>query len=154
MPEGPGGIVPAEFIPLASGERVMVCRTTVQRGGVSTPVTLFLPQPGDPALSRNDLEAVVGQDPVIGVPAVLEASGTGEATVTVRPADVPRTEFVAMAAAVCAASWGWDESGTIRVIVNDASLMVTARYAGVNERWHATIVAATDAPVRSRDAAI
>lgn len=145
MPEGPNGIVPAEFVPLAPGEPVMVCRTTVQRGTLSTAVTLFLPEPGERAPSGRALQAVVEQDPVLGVPAVLQASGTGEATVVVRPADVLRTELVAMAAAVCAASWGWDESAIIRVRVNDASLPVEPRYAGVGEKWHAAIVAPTDA---------
>src|SRR5687767_9266568 len=107
MPDGPDGIVPAQFVTLASGQPVVVCRTTVQRGTLSTSVTLFLPEPGERAPNTHDLEAVVEQDPGVGVPAVLHASGTGEATVVARPADVARSAFVAMAAAVCAASWGW-----------------------------------------------
>src|SRR5688572_21001619 len=66
MPDGPDGIVAAEFIRLASGESVMVCRTTVQRGTLTVPVTLLLPQPGERAPSGNDLETMVEQHPVMG----------------------------------------------------------------------------------------
>lgn len=154
MPEGPDGIVPAHFVTLASGQPVVVCRTTVQRGGLSSSVTLLLPEPGEQAPSTLDLEVVVEQDPGVGVPAVLHASGAGEATVVARAADVAKSAFVAMAAAVCAASWGWDESALIRVRVNDASFLVEPRYAGTGKQWHAAIVAPTDARVRSRDAAV
>jgi hypothetical protein len=154
MPDGPDGIVPAQSVTLASGQPVMVCRTTVLRGTISTSVTLFLPDPGERVPSGQDLEAVVEKDPGVGVPAVLQASGTGEATVVTRLADVPTIEAVAMAAAVCVASWGWDESPSIRVSVNDASLLVEPRYTGVGEQWHAAIVATGGARVEPRDAAV
>jgi hypothetical protein len=100
------------------------------------------------------LESVFEQDPGVGIPAVLHASGTGEATVVARAADGARSAFVAMAAAVCTASWGWDESALIQVRVNDAPFWVEPRYTGTGEQWHAAILAPSDARVESRDGAV
>ena len=144
MPKAVGGIVQPDFLTLASGQPVVVCRTTVQRGALSTPVTLLFPQPGEAVPSERDLDAVLAQDPRVGVPAVLQASGEGEAAVVARGADAACTELVAMAAAVCAASWGWDETPIVRVDVNGTSLLVEPRYAGVDEQWQVVIVARTD----------
>ena len=151
MPKSGDGIVPIDFATLASGRPVVVCRTYVQRGEVRTPVTLFLSQPGDPAPEGRELDALQNDASGLGLGAVLEASGAGEAMVVARSADVASQELLAMAAAVCAASWGWDESAIIRVSVNDAVHLVEPRYAGAGEQWHAGIVAPTDGSADSAE---
>jgi hypothetical protein len=59
--------------------------------------------------------------PTSGILAGLQSPRSGEADVVMLPEFGSAAEDVAFTAAVCAASWGWDESEYIRVRVSDRS---------------------------------
>lgn len=61
----------------------------------------------------------------------------GKAIVSSPTAPSGADEDVAMVAAVCAASWGWDESPSIHVIVNGRGRDVTASFR--DHVWTATV---------------
>lgn len=136
----PTGIRTAvEPFSLASGVTVQVCRTSVQADGEpSTLITLLLDVRGLAMPTDADLEKALTLTPSPGTVAGLLSPGSGSASVTTLPQFVNASEDLALAAAVCLASWGWDESERIRVAVNGREWNVTPRFH--SGAWMANIV--------------
>jgi len=134
-----GGRTPPEAFSLASGVTVQLCRTSVQAAGEpSTRITLLLDARGAGMLSEADLTQALTQVPSPGIVAGLVSAGSGLVDVVTLPEFVDASEDLALAAAVCSASWGWDESERIHVTVNGRGWDVTADCrAGA---WRAAVV--------------
>ena len=137
--ELPTGIVAEDRVRPSAGSGIQACRATVRQAATTTRVTLLLPSPGEPLPTVGTLAEVAAIEPAGTVLATLEASGAGEVTCT-GPVPIAHRDAVAMAAAVCAASWGWDESPRIRVSLEAQQWVVAPRYRDAT--WHATIVEA------------
>lgn len=115
-----------EMFSLASGVTVQVCRTSVQAAGApSTLITLLLDERGLAMPTEADLANFLTQSPSAGIVAGLLSVQSGSASVATLPQFVDASEDLALAAAVCSASWGWDESERIRVTVNGREWHVT-----------------------------
>lgn len=135
--EVPTGIAMGDLLRLPSGVAIQACRATVWHEAATTRVTLLLPSPGEPPLTVAALAEAAATDTASVVVATLEASGAGQATV-VGAVAIEHREAVAMAAAVCAASWGWDESPRICVSLDEQQWVVAPEYRGTT--WYATIM--------------
>ena len=140
----PVGLIPADFVTLPSGARLPACRAKVQLRNRTILVTLLMAQPGEQAPSDPELATLSAADPAGAVVVGLEATGTGQATVTAPVAAESSAEAVVLAAAVCTVSWGWDESPEILVTLNGRASAVSAVYR--DEAWFATITEARAAP--------
>lgn len=135
----PTGVQTAlETFELASGVTVQVCRTSVQAGDQrSKPISLLMHVEAQVMPTEADLETALTQDPSLEIVAGMLSARSGEASVFTLPKFVSASEEIAQAAAVCKASWGWDESVRIHVTVNGREWDVTPRFrAGA---WRATI---------------
>lgn len=109
-----------EVATLASGHDVQICRTFVQRGSApGRDVTLLLDMYGRALPTQADLTDLARTRPGDGLLAGVLSGRSGEVTAVVLPKDDACADDVAAAAAVCAVSWGWDESECIEVKIND-----------------------------------
>ena len=110
----------SEIVTLQSGVEVQVCRASVQRANrPSLRVVLLLDTFGRALATSADLRQLTHLTSATDVLAGLLSARSGEAVVVTLPEFEAAAEDVALTAAVCAASWGWDESEYIRVQVND-----------------------------------
>jgi hypothetical protein len=132
------GVGPPEFVRLPSGADVPACRTTVLLDDDIVSVTLLLTEPGEPPPGLPDLATLVAEGPADACVVALEADGIGHAAVAAPALPDALALPVAMAAAVCAASWGWDESPQITVSLNEGRPWVIAPTYR-DETWHATL---------------
>jgi hypothetical protein len=135
----PTGVQAAvETFSLASGVTVQVCRTSVQaENGPSTLITLLLDERGLAMPTESDLANFLTQSPSPGIVAGLLSAQSGSASVATLPQFVNASEELALVAAVCSASWGWDESERIHVTVNGREWHVTPYFR--DGAWMATI---------------
>lgn len=118
-----------ETVILQSGVGVQVCRTSVHPANAPAhQVTLLFDELGSPLPTQTDLSSLAGSLADSGILAGMQSARSGEAAVVTRPEFESAAESIALAAAVCAASWGWDESEYIRVRVNDQEWEVVAEF--------------------------
>ena len=136
----------SEIVTLQSGAEVQVCRTSVHRvHKASVDVVLLLDTFGRVLATPADLQQFAYLASSNGIIAGLLSAHSGEATVITQAAGEVEAEDVAFAAAVCCASWGWDESDRIRVDLNGQSRVVAPRFR--EGRWTAQRV---DSPASIR----
>ena len=128
-----------ETVTLQSGATFQVCRVQVSHaGGSSVRVTLLLDAEGLARPTAADLARSYSASAALGIVASLRIPETGSVVVITPNASGEAVEDVAMAAAVCAASWGWDESPRMHVVVNERGWDVAPVFCdGV---WTAAIV--------------
>lgn len=123
---------------LESGVTVQVCRTSVRRDDrPSTQVILVLDVQGLVLPTEADLLNLLATSLFLGTVAGLQTTDSGKVKVITLPEFDGAPEDIALAAAVCAASWGWDESELIRVTVNDRAWDVTPAFR--DGAWTATL---------------
>jgi len=133
---------PDDFVAHPSGRLLQVCRATVGMADATQRVALVLPADADAAaIMLDSLGAILAEESVGTIVALLRETGEGWATVEVSRQHETRSLSVAAAAAVMQASWGWDESRTIVVAVNGIPIAVEPRFTG--ESW--TVGVATPA---------
>jgi len=129
----------SEVATLASGAEVQVCRASVRRAdGQIRQILLLLDSRGRELPTLADLQHLTALSPPGGVLAGLLSARSGEVEVVVLPELEDAAEAVAHAAAVCATSWGWDESESIHVTTGDRSWDVVPRFrdgAWVSRLW-------------------
>lgn len=127
----------AETVTLESGITAQVCRTSVRHDdGSSIEITLLLDMQGLVLPTEADLLRLRVASPSVGILAGLQLGGSGKAEAITLPEFYAAGEYVALASAVCAASWGWDESESIHVIVNRRAWKVTPAFR--DGMWTAT----------------
>ena len=128
----------SEIVTLQSGVEVQVCRASVQRAHApSLEVVLLLDAFGRTLASSAGLRQLTHLTSPAGILAGLLSARSGEAVVVTLPECEGAAEDVALTAAVCAASWGWDESESIRVQMNDRSWSVVSSFQ--DGQWMARI---------------
>jgi hypothetical protein len=108
---------------------VQICRASVHRhDGRSTQIALLLDAQGLVLPTETDLANLRSTSSSFGIVAGLQAAVGGKAVVRTLPEFDAASVDIALAAAVCAASWGWDESECIHVTVNGREWDVSAAF--------------------------
>ena len=116
-----------DFVAHPSGQ-LQVCRATVATGDRIEHFTLFLPADTQAAPIAFDSLPAVSEEVADSVDVLVRETGGGRAIVEVSQDHESRAVPVASAVAVMRASWGWDETPTIVVTVNDAPVAVAPRF--------------------------
>ncbi len=129
-----------DTVALSSGATADVCRASVRRdGGPSRGITLLFDMRGLEMPTEVDLSFVQEALPSHGTVAGLLMAQSGSVDVLVSADSVEAGEDIALAAAVVAVSWGWDESAHIHVTLNDGrDWNITPSFQ--NGTWTATIL--------------
>jgi len=136
--ELPTGVQSADdTVLLESGVVVQVCRASVRHAnGPSVQITLLLDMQALVLPTEGDLSKLRGTASR-SILAGLRTIDSGKVSAITLPEYDAASEDIALAAAVCAASWGWDESECIHVTVNDQQWDVTPLFR--DGGWTATL---------------
>jgi len=129
---------PEDFVTLPSGEVLQICRAAVDTADGVKSITLFLASDAAP-LTLNSLVTVLAAEASGTIGALVRTEADGRATVELAREHGAHTPAVAAATAVMRASWAWDESPTIIVTVNGATIPVAPRF--TDDGWTATGIA-------------
>ena len=129
-----------DFVACANGTRLQVCRATVQSAQGAQRITLILlPSDDNSSPMFASYREVAAEEPPGTIPALVTHGLEEQSTVTIDPVHEPYACPIAAAVAVMRASWGWDESPSMRINVNGRRIAVVPHYSGA--AWQTTITA-------------
>ena len=119
-----------------AGRDLLVCRALVREPDGDTAVALYMLANGlAGALTLEALAGLTAHEPLGTRVAFVRDDVDGPVTVEAEPAAAVGAFPVAAAAAVMRASWAWDESQELLVVVNGVQITIAPRFNG--EVWEA-----------------
>ena len=132
-----------EFIAYGSELHFQLCRGTVRTVDSEERVILYIPAGVDGVLPAPGALAATKTEALGEIPALVRESSEGRVSVQVEPEIESQIFAIAATAAVMRASWAWDESHEIMVVVNQTSVRVAVSFTGAD--WRAVNI--TDAAI-------